>query len=452
VSDGSTTPIRHPTGRDEEAAMRLKFDLVELGVCVLALGVVSVRVAEQFPSWHRGRSDERAAAGAQHVAEVASAGPVPAAVGVVDPVLAAFGFPAASLLDESPAPPALSGIAALGVCSGDLTAERLNAMLGGHPAGIAGSDYPHVYTLGDARLLWLFQDVFVGSGNSLTGAPLLHNSGFLQIGACVRPLPGTSGVQPSSWLGAEQERPNERWFWPLDGEIGADGNLWVFVAEMRNPNGTGAALGAAPVATWIAVVHPETLEVVRFERAPDDSAALYGWSIVSDDQYSYLYGHCYRQFQANAWLATDPSCSPWTSLARVPRGRFDAPLQYYTASGWSGNPEPAVPVLRGAVVHAASVERFGRTFVSVTKADDWWGHELIVEAASAPEGPWHELAVVPIPARCADCNTYGSFLLPWLEDGNLVVAVSHNAFHMRETVFENASIYRPSIVLVPLPT
>ena len=82
-----------------------------------------------------------------------------------------------------------------------------------------------------------------------------HNAGLIQDGACWTVL----GSQGRDVIGDVETIDSRRWFWPLDGEIGFDGNLWVFMAEMRNPNGTGATWGAYPSGTWVARIDPNSL-------------------------------------------------------------------------------------------------------------------------------------------------------------------------------------------------
>jgi hypothetical protein len=429
------------------AGLKFKFDLVELGLCLVAVAVVANHVSDRLPSF---LSPSRSTRDDATQVEFASS---PAGFDDVSPPIS----PVLASLVASIAPveaPTLTGVAAHGECASTLGADELHAMLNATPTGFSGSDYPHAYPLGKGRILWLFQDVFHGGGDTLSAAAFAHNGGFIQTGRCLQSLHKGVAVEPTSLVGGDIEVRQRRWFWPLDGEIGADGNLWVFFAEMENPNGTGAAMGATPVGTWVAVFDPGTLEIVSFERATDDSTALYGWSITSDERYSYLFAHCYRQFVPGTPLGLDPSCSPDLYLARVPRGEFTASPEYYVGpglgSGWSTDREASVPVSTRGMANGASVERFGDAYVSVTKVDDWFGDQLVVAIADAPEGPWIDLGSTPMPTRCDRCNTYGTFLMPWLEDGHLVVAVSNNSFEMQRDAFRDATIYRPSIVVLPI--
>ena len=248
---------------------------------------------------------------------------------------------------------------------------------------------------------------------------------------------------------------SRRWFWPLDGEIGHDGNLWIFVAEMSNPNGTGAGPGTVPDGTWLARLDPDSLEVLSFERAPNDGLDLYGWSVVSDDRYSYLFGHCYRQFvhDVNGPGQFDSRCMPHTYLARVPLGHFEATPEYWTAAGWGTDASAAVPVSSRGAANPMSVQWFGDVFVSVTKADDWWGTVLYVDRASSPQGPWQTVQTIPVVGdrKCQNgCGNYGAFLLPWRQaDGKMVVALSNGGeFALWRA---NASIYRPTFYALDVP-
>ena len=332
-------------------------------------------------------------------------------------------------------------------------------LLAGTPAGIVGGDYPHAYPLGGQRVLWLMQDVFFAAGGTLSDEEFAHNAGFVEDGACPSTVSGpvmslTATGDLRSFLGGGSEIPGTRWFWPLDGELGIDGNLWIFVAEIANPQGTGARQGAAPVGTWLARIDPATLSILSFDRAPDASAGLFGWSIVTEGDYSYLYGHCYRQFLPDGVQGTDPSCSPRMFLARVPAGQFDQAPEYFDGVGWSTSPASAAAVMEGDRVHAASVQRIGTAYVAMTKRDDWFGDDVVVETAPAPQGPWRTVAVYPVPPKCSpeECLTYGTFLLPWLDaQGRLIVLVSNNTWDMAAGAYLDPAKYHPSVWVAAVP-
>lgn len=319
--------------------------------------------------------------------------------------------------------------------------------------GYGGGDYPHAYVLGANRVLWLFQDLHYSNDDNLASPAnyAAHNAGLLQNGDCFEIL----GGRGRDLIGDAETADSRRWFWPLDGEINADGQLTIFMAEMENPRGTGAGPGTLPVRTWMAILDPVTLEQLYFAPLEPHDARLFGWSVVTAGEWSYLYAHCNRQ-----WLndsvgvdGFDPGCSPHWYLARVPAGRFDAPYEYWNGGGWSGEPAAAAPVFSRGHADPMSVQFFGDVFVSVTKHDDWQGTTMSVDVAPAPQGPWRQVFVENThdDRRCdSECGNYGAFLMPWTDaGGNLVVGLSNGGrFDLWRA---DGSLYRPEFFTFAVP-
>ena len=210
--------------------------------------------------------------------------------------------------------------------------------------GFGGGDYQHVYPLPDGRVLWLFQDMFFSNDNNLRDPPTTPRT---TPGSCRTARAGRCSAAEAVTASAMRNHcDSRRWFWPMDGEIGPDGNLWIFMVEMRNPTGRGAGRGRVPVGHWLARSTRSTLgSVLSFAPAPRTPVpgSTAGRS-CRRDQYSYLYGHCYRQYvnTINSAGQFDSSCMPHTYLARVPLGRSMLAPEYWTASGWS-TPTPPQP-------------------------------------------------------------------------------------------------------------
>jgi hypothetical protein len=318
--------------------------------------------------------------------------------------------------------------------------------------GFGGADYPHPYALPDGRVLWLFQDMHFSNDEMLGATNAVHNGALIQQGDCWT----VQGTQGRDFIGDELTVDGYRWFWPLDGEIAADGNLWIFMADMANGGRQGAALGAAPVSTWVAILHPVTLRQIYLGPAPTDaSAALYGWSVTSTDQWSYFTSHCYRQF-VNDVVGPgqfDATCMPDTYLGRVPRGRFDLPLQYWNGSGWTARANQATPMMTRGSANPTSMQWFGDVFVNVSKVDEWWGPSIHVDVAAEPQGPWTTVETYNMffDAKCfMTCGTYGVALLPWLDsNGRMIVSVSHGTDYA--TWRNNAWLYRPTFLNFDVP-
>jgi hypothetical protein len=381
-----------------------------------------------------------------------------------DPKLQASASAAASLSEAEPATastafsfPTLAAPApTVAGCEGGYSSTDLNALI--HDArtgagGIVGADYARVQPLPDGRVLWVFQDVFVGGdGTSLHHASFVHNAGLIQNGSCFQVLTGDHG----SWIGGDVEYPLHHWFWPLDSVVTADGYLAQFMVEMNNPTGRGATRGAEPVRVWIATIDMLDFSVVGLNLAPDSSdRPLYGFSITSDDHYHYLYGNCYRQFADAGWpFAHDTTCGPRTFVARVPLGHPEMAPQYWNGVTWSSMRQYAEPIMtRGELANPMQVRRVGDMFVSVTKIDDWWDNTVAVDIARSPQGPWTSVTTMEVPTMCGKkCNTYFAELLPWTDaDGSLLIVISNNAWDMDHDAFAEPLLYRPGVLTVPVP-
>ena len=352
----------------------------------------------------------------------------------------------AASADETNAPPVPAVTEA---CATDTSAVALDAFFAADgAAGLAGGDYPHAIALPDGRLLWFFQDAFLGDDAALLGDRFAHNAALVQDGPCFRLLPAGGGVG-TSFVGSWVEQSLTSWIWPLDAEVGADGHLWLYLAEVQNADGTGAAKGARPIGTWRARLSLPDLQLVDMAPASDRSRSLYGYSIVSDLEWTYLFGHCYRQF-GSVEYGFSAECSPYAYLARVPKGRMDLAPGYWNGDGWSDRRDDAQPVLTAERSMPVSVERFGDVYVAASKENDWFGNDIVVRTAALPQGPWTEVARFTPELRCSTCNNYGAFVLPYLEGDQVVIAYSNNAWNMIDAIVDG-SVYRIDLAALEVP-
>lgn len=256
-------------------------------------------------------------------------------------------------------------------------------------------------------------------------------------------------------LFADRTVPFVRWFWPLDASVGDDGRVYIYAAEVEE-RGSEYLSETVPVGTWVAVFDPTVDAVVDELRPPDSSADLYGWSITSDDTWTYLYAHCYRQFGFDDYAtvsAFDRSCATDITVARVPLGKLFDPLRYWDGASWVPDPERAAPIVetRGRRINAEQFEWTGARFVSVNKEGDWWGDRILLSESSSATGPFRVYDDIAAPIKCAECN---SFFATWVPaaatrrtDGSFVISLAHNRWDGVVT-----SLYRPSFLRVPAPT
>ena len=145
---------------------------------------------------------------------------------------------------------------------------------------------------------------------------------------CFTMLRTGTAADPRPWIGADATQLQQHWFWPLAGVVDREGLVHVFVAEMveRGPryliDRAGGDVDRHP--------RPVVAAGQSFTPAPDAGTALYGWSVASDDRFTYLYGHCYRQF-GFGFLGHD-GCTAAVTVARVPRGEVRTSPPTGTAS------------------------------------------------------------------------------------------------------------------------
>jgi hypothetical protein len=355
------------------------------------------------------------------------------------------------------------------ICLPDTTPASLDTLFFSEPASIIGADYPRTLPLPSGEVLWTFQDAKMRLPNG--GIRVLHNIGMVQHANCFTLLRSGTTSNPRSWLFADQTTPMVTWHWPLDAAMGTDGNVYVYVAEMREiplpepdpddpdapPPGDGYLDHTVPVATRVARVDPETWNVEWYGTAYDVSADLYGFSIESDAEWTYFFAQCHRQFGFDPYifgvLAHDRSCSDRVTVARVPRGQLFEPYRYWNGLEWVLDKSQAVPIIDQSGRFASPTQFLFRNnhWTAVTKLDDWWGDEIVVEQARRPTGPFDEIARFRAQPKCdVDCNTY---FASWADgqndevgDAPLTVSLSHNRWDGTATSF-----YRPTFFHIDAP-
>ena len=319
-------------------------------------------------------------------------------------------------------------------CATGTGPSALNAFFAGG-AAFTGADYQRPFLLPDGRVLWVFQDVFVrGRGGRST---FVHNAALVQNGACFTVLSSGNFAAPAEYLFPEVTEREHHWYWPLAGEMGADGLFHLFVAEMRE-NGPTYLSRTEPLATWKIAIDLATMQVVDRRPAVDSSTALYGFSIASDEAYTYLYAHCHRQFGWSPFPFVSPpvyvhdfGCVQKMTVARVPRGRFDVPMEYWDGTAWTPNAATAANIVpTGRFVSASQFYRTAANkYVAITKVGDWFGGTIEIDVATAPQGPYRTVKTIAVPAPCSDCNNYFASLLPYgTTNGQWIIGLSNNVF------------------------
>ena len=351
-------------------------------------------------------------------------------------------------------------------CTTGTDTATLNRLIGNQLADFAGFDTTRVIALPDGRYVWTVQDTFIarpGTRAASLRVPtgFAHNALIVQDGNCFTTLHGSitpgdpCSVADASYVGSELTATCSNWFWAMSGGLDHLGRLTVFYVQMVNEFGSGAAPSAHPVAVWVAHFNAATLDLISFAPAPNSSANIvYGAAVESDASYSYLFGWSYDQF--NVPDSTSPPPSEMF-VGRVPLGRFDLEPQYWNGGDWVAGRAAAVPisVAPDGAANPMQPRLIDGLWMSVVKVNDWNGNAVRLDTAPAPQGPWTTVQTVTVPSRTVDgrTNTYAAHLMPWRSGtGNLVVAISNNAWQMNPLALDNPSLYQPRLFeLAPPP-
>ena len=327
-------------------------------------------------------------------------------------------------------------------CAAGLDAQDISDFFSLPIGDFQGADYQRALRLPDDRVLWTFQDAFIGD-------TLVHNVGMVQSGRCFTLL--NDGAR--SWLLAEDTSHMRQWQWILGGGIGTDGTqIHLFVVQM-NETGDAYLSRTRPTAFRRVVLDAGTLHTVEVVDESTAGGELYGWSVTSDATHTYLFSHCYQQFGYDTLLGFG-ECVADIELARVPLGRFDAERQYWDGSGWSADIVTAMPVVSSAFVgsgnNPAQISYDGTRFILVQKRDDWWGTTIDFGVAADPQGPFVHAESVDEPQGCEVCNTYFAAWVPWNDSGgSRIWSIGHNRWNGSETASHLAD-YRPTFHTIDL--
>lgn len=325
-------------------------------------------------------------------------------------------------------------------CAAGLDAASLNTFFNDAHGQFFGADYQRAYRLPDDRVLWMFQDAFL----TINGSQVLaHNVGMIQSGKCFTLLTSSSGNH--SWLMNDATNGNSVWYWAMGGKVTADGTtLQIAVTEMTE-RGAKYLSNVEPTGTYIVNINLADMSTTS-TLAAWSSAALYGWTITSDSDFTYLYGWCYKQF-GWGFLGAD-ACETDVHLARQARSAdLGSPLEYWAGNGWVTDPSAAVSVFgkvdTGNDINPVEVTFDGSKFVAISKPGDWFGDTVAIYTSTSATGPWTKVASVTATTKCdpASCDTYWASLMPWRDAaGNLVWALSHNKWEGGIT-----PVYRPTM-------
>jgi hypothetical protein len=332
-------------------------------------------------------------------------------------------------------------------------ADVYNAALGSPMGFWQAGDVPQWYPLPDGRTLWILNDSYVnrntvGAGPITSDSTLIRNIAIMQTGNCFEPIAGVKPTPladsvPESFFAALEVKDGQ-WWWANGGVVNGE-FIHIFFTLMKQTGAAGWEINFAPVLTRVVTYRWRTMEFVSSD-APANSGAnpVYGFSIVSDGDWTYLFG-------ATGDLRFDHAGKD-NYVGRVQRGRvFDNP-QYWNGSGWVGDANAAVGISTdGTWAHRLRVLFDDDRWVAVSKDDEFFGTDFLIYEAPQPQGPWVVTQRLPLSPRSETGNgvTYEANIFPRLVNGHLIVNWSNNDYDYGP-IAANPALYRPSFAQIAL--
>jgi hypothetical protein len=341
------------------------------------------------------------------------------------------------------------GAAVAGLAGGLLGSHRAEAAASDLPRWfdrrfgqwVAG-DIPRAYELDGGRTLWVTNDSFLSAdrtARTIEEATFQRNAAFTErrgrLGLIHSPgepfLPNDSGSHFDQW-------------WWFHGAVNVGDRLEVFVSLMRRTGELGWAINFTYAETWIATISGRDGSILDLRPAPNrGTEPLYGFSVASDDDFTYLFGNTARYF-------TD-----WATnyLARVPFGEVDQPPTYWDGWGWSPNAVDAAPIHVGtSATCRMHVVRRGPEWWATHKRDEFFGNEIELLRAAAPTGPWTVAGRLPTPTISGDGRTCTYDAQARLVDDNTLRVWWSNNAYAEDDVRNQAEWYRPTQRLIDIPS
>jgi hypothetical protein len=298
-----------------------------------------------------------------------------------------------------------------------------------------GSDGVYSIPLPGGSVMWNFSDTFLGTvntdGSRPSDAPIINNDLALQQGKrLVRTFHGGTATAPASLV----TPTDASWYWMGDGTVeGPDLRIFLPKYTRTGPGPwdwewSGTDVGSFPLTGGPASITP----------APSAGAVTWGAGILELRGYTYVYG--VEDLQLNKYL----------HVARAPAGGLLGPWQFWTGSGWSGDPSASARLI-DHVDDAFSVTKIGATYVLVTldTTVPFSGQIVLLTSCSAV-GPWaNRTPVYTTPENSWPTFTYGVHAHPEFGSRNGLL-LSYDVNSSWSNVHGDVELYRPRFLRLRL--
>jgi hypothetical protein len=315
--------------------------------------------------------------------------------------------------------------------------------------GFTGGDGTYSIELPDGNTLWIFGDTFIGNTTPdnrriKTSPAYIRNSFVLIKEDTLQTIhQGASHefksmmIPPEVADGSSGLSELQLWYWPGDAFIN-NGKLNVFASKFFQKDHKdmwGFEFRGTELVEF-SLPDFEPLSVYRFNSL---DSVHYGHAVhEADDGFIYIYG-----------LKNE---LPY--VARAPKGNVRGPWQFYNGQAWVSDAAKAAPILHNKGSQQFSVFVHHGNYVMIMQDTDL-GRKIYAYTSPTPYGPWGNRKMIfetPVPDNCLKCWTYNALAHPqFTADDMLLVSYNTNSMEMQDH-YDNALIYRPRFIRVPLET
>jgi hypothetical protein len=330
--------------------------------------------------------------------------------------------------------------------------------------GWLGADDAYSIPLTATKSVWLFGDTFVADPRTTLRSKykaMPRNS--VGISECDASKNCTMAYY---WNNAASPKPrsffdtgrDDVWYWPMDGYY--DGKkLYLSLMIVRNKKGAGPEdpFGFEIAGTqWMVIDNPlDNPDRWHMNSKPLTSGELWvGNSTFMFGDYVYFY----TQVSAGEGMG-------YMTVFRVPRDKLADPSKYCeylsTDSKWhAGTPRGDAAHVINQAISEMSVRYHPnvRKWVAISGGPEFSSNRIVARTADSPVGPWSSpVTIYQFPEMSPknpiyDKDTFCYATKEHVEFGNTEMVVTYvcNSMSLQKTI-ENMKIYRPQLVVLPIP-
>lgn len=350
----------------------------------------------------------------------------------------------------------LAGLSAMALsCGGGLdkpfpiewAPELTDALMPGH-GGISSGDGVYSVGLPDGRVLFMMGDSFwapiAEDGTRDPASHMYRNSFIVYDNGKVNSMVGSTEEFRSAAVPPGVTDEWQEWYWPGDGVV-SDGKLLVFQHYMyqAEPGMWGFAEKRTRLQEY-SLPDIKLLSDKDFPAGITPQGLVFGAAALTDGDYVYAYAQ-------KDLKAEDGKASSVAYAARAKKDEIYDSWEYFTASGWSSDPEGLKPMEGLGDVEISA--QFGvfplrNKFVLVSEQKNIFENKIWAFVADRPEGPWGKGKMICEMPPEDKCFLYNAMPHPEMEkDGKFPISYCVNAADP-DDLFKNVDYYRPRFFLV----